>query len=196
MVTELSVSFLRNQWRKFAQCEGVNYKDFRICSDHFEVSCYKKKTPPRFLLHIGAVPTIQANIQETEEGTIGRSSNNAIFKPPNASELNQSSSQIFMTSPKNTNQISRITANETLSSFQNFPTSPAKPVNPNLSSNKSIINNQASSQIQLTPKTLRIKMKNRLLAAYRSQIQRLKRQKHKNFLKTKESDIQSIIIRS
>ncbi|KAL1489205.1 hypothetical protein ABEB36_014138 [Hypothenemus hampei] len=173
----------RNQWRKFAQCKGVNYKDFRICSDHFEVSCYKKKTPPRFLLHVGAVPTIQANIQETEEGTIGRSSNNAIFEPPNASELNQSSSQIFMTSPKNTNQISRLTANETLSSFQNFPTSPAKPGN-------------ASSQIQLTPKTLRIKMKNRLLAAYRSQIQRLKRQKHKNFLKTKESDIQSIIIRS
>ncbi|XP_044740043.1 uncharacterized serine-rich protein C215.13-like [Chrysoperla carnea] len=68
---------IRKQWRKFAGITN-NPKDFRICSDHFELSCYRKRTPPRWLLYREAVPTIRMGEDHSYASSAGtHSSSNA-----------------------------------------------------------------------------------------------------------------------
>jgi hypothetical protein len=108
----------------------------------------------------------------------------------------QSSSELLMTPIKKTTRVPRAMSFKTPQTPPKISaTFPSKPSNKSCSTvpRKLINKNQAIRKIQLTPKSLRIKMKNRLLSIYRSQIQRLKRQKCNASVTAKESEINSII---
>ncbi|XP_036147583.1 uncharacterized protein LOC105832622 [Monomorium pharaonis] len=51
-------SELRKKWQEFAGVQGDPLNHLRICSDHFESKCIRKKYP-RPLLVRGAMPTIK-----------------------------------------------------------------------------------------------------------------------------------------
>lgn len=49
---------LRKKWQEFAGVQGDPPNHLRICSDHFESKCIRKKYPRPLLVH-GAIPTIK-----------------------------------------------------------------------------------------------------------------------------------------
>lgn len=48
----------RKKWQEFADMQRDPPNHFRICSDHFEPKCIRKKYPRPLLVH-GAIPTIK-----------------------------------------------------------------------------------------------------------------------------------------
>ncbi|XP_011860026.1 PREDICTED: uncharacterized protein LOC105557394 [Vollenhovia emeryi] len=51
---------LRKKWQEFANVQGDPPNHLRICSDHFESNCIRKKYPRPLLVH-GAIPTIKTH---------------------------------------------------------------------------------------------------------------------------------------
>lgn len=50
--------YRRKKWQEFACVQGEPPNHLRICSDHFESKCIRKKYPRPLLVH-GAIPTIK-----------------------------------------------------------------------------------------------------------------------------------------
>lgn len=107
----------------------------------------------------------------------------------------QQLSRVPMTPSKKTNQIPRrLTFRNSTISPKEVIMSPSKSQHMNGGTlNRSRIKQQFIRQVQLTPKSSRIKHKDRLLAIYRIRNQRLAKRKCNDSLVAKESEINAII---